>query len=619
MTKISLNFAAVECDGCAGVRQAAQPCPHCGRKSKRQEVDHHLVARRTRIDKFRAARHAARKEPPALADLNRVPDLLQSALRSIGEWCVKGRHLDRMLRAFEELDSVVAAWPAEALPRPDRNHGRRISELLRRMGIAVDLFLQAAYAETMGQAQELEAEGNNHLKASGYDEAFPETWTEIAAAALRRVGSVSALPTLDQELSQSYSTVREGSNYPVGMGLQLFLLDLVTDQLFDRANVELIRAEAHRVLSEQKPRLAALATDVWRAEALRTGRLNAAAWRTLALVVANESDDLETAEALLSLTETSREISMRFSAATLLAAAGEDWEQLQGKRTGFLIQQADKRFPWLQLGSAGRQLRDLSAHKAFDVADGRVVERLEGGGMRTYSGEEFIDKCLHALEVAWALQGAIYLAAGEAGVAWPSHLSERREDREAAMTFTCRLMNMDCSAIAWHHDRVELTVTGQPQTWPGVISALTPILPQSVPRLDIHATHGDHGATEVIADLAALRAFFDRPEDDPFDTEARLLVEALLSITVDGTQQVPPSWWEGLVWHAAAQRKGDTAADQARRLLSLRPLIARLDNPAITGTFSMALSAVRVGALSTPVDVPSWLRTERTDPGSAHI
>lgn len=168
MFKVTVPFSATTCVRCKARRQTAQACPECGRKPERHEVDFGLLARRKVIDEFRQGRLPGR---PGRADPETVGDQAEAAFERLGaalrHVAQKGRDATRLIRAFEHIDSLVATWPEDALPRPHRNSGRRISHMLEDFQRAMEIFVQAVYDETIDAAQAHAREGQTILDSVG--------------------------------------------------------------------------------------------------------------------------------------------------------------------------------------------------------------------------------------------------------------------------------------------------------------------------------------------------------------------------------------------------------------------------------------------------------------------
>lgn len=177
---------------------------------------------------------------------------LGAALRHVVD---KGRDASRLIQAFEKVDSLVASWPEDALPRPHRNSGRRISLMLEEFRRAMELFVEAVYDGTIDAVQTHAREGQAILDRVGVGVSHEpiEDWQDLGRKALGSVaGSRLELTRLDEQLAGSLSHGTP-SAYPAGFGLQLFVMDAIVDDLFDRANVEGLRtAFTHALRATQQ-------------------------------------------------------------------------------------------------------------------------------------------------------------------------------------------------------------------------------------------------------------------------------------------------------------------------------------------------------------------------------
>ena len=601
MFKVTVPFSTTTCVRCKARRQTAQVCPECGRKPERHEVDFGLLARRKVIDEFRECRLPGRPGPP---DPGTVGDQCEAAFERLGaalrHVAEKGRDASRLTRAFEHIDSLVASWPESALPRPHRNSGRRISHMLQEYRRAMEVFVEAVYDGTINAAQAHAREGQAILGSIGVGTSHDrvEDWQDLGRKALGRVGdSPLQLTRLDEQLARSLSH-GSPSAYPAGSGLQLFVMDAIVDDLFDRVNVEDLRAAFTHAISAQPPQPELFLHHEWRAEALRVGRISTSGWRTLARVIGDDDpDDIEIVDSLLSLVETNREAVLRFTLATLMTLSGGTWARWQALRSGSIINAADAMFASLKLGQVDSGLRHVSAHKAFDVQEDVVEVRLDGGQIQRYSAEDFLDRCLHALEVTAAFQYALFDFVASLGVEWPSSPLQRASDREEALAFMLGAVGFEILSTDFTDEVVELTVTGERRPWGPIIAALSSLLPESVRTLSIVGQDAALNGFTVRADLGPVREFLAREEVGQFDRESLLLVAALQAIQTGGESEVPPDWWPGILTHAANWREGDTVASQTKRLLAIRPLVTAHGDPAVLADFGALLAAAREGLL----------------------
>lgn len=601
MFKVTVPFSTTTCVRCKARRQTAQVCPECGRKPERHEVDFGLLARRKVIDEFREGRLPGR---PGLADPETVGDQAEAAFERLGaalrHVAQKGRDASRLTRAFEHIDSLVASWPEDALLRPHRNSGRRISHMLEEFRHAMELFLEAVYDETIDAAQAHARDGQVILDSVGVGASNDpaEDWQDLGRKALGRVGgSPLELTSLDEQLADSLSHGSPAS-YPAGFGLQLFVMDAIVDDLFDRANVEDLRAAFTRALGATQPPQADLFLEPeWRAEALRVGRISTSGWRTIARVIGDDPDDIEIVDSLLSLVEANREAVLRFTLGTLMTLSVGTWAGWQARSSGSIIKAADAKFASLKLGQIDSALRHVAAHKAFDVQEDVVELRLDGGQIQRYSAEDFLDRCLHALEVTAAFQYALFDWVGTLGVEWPSSPLQRASDREDALAFILGATGFEVLSTHLSDEIVEVSVTGERRPWGPIIAALSSILPDSVRTLSILGQDAEMNGFTVRADLEPIRDFQAREEGTDFDRESVLLIAALQAIQADGESEVPSDWWPGILNHAANWREGDTVASQTRRLLAIRPLVNAHGDPAVLAELGTLLAAARQGLL----------------------
>ena len=375
-------------------------------------------------------------------------------------------------------------------------------------------------------------------------------------------------------------------------------MDAIVDDLFDRANVERLRAAfTHALRGTQQSQAELFLRPDWRAEALRVGRISTSGWRTLGRVVGDDPDDLEIVDSLLSLVESNREAVLRFTLATLMTLAGGSWASWEAKTSGSIIKAADAMFASLRLTQVDSALRHVGAHKSFDVQDDIVELRLDGGKIQRYSAEDFLDRCLQALEVTAAFQYALFDWVGSMGVEWPSSPLQRASDRQDALAFTLGASGFDVLSADFSEEIVEVSVTGERRPWGPIVAALCSILPESVRTLSIVGADAASNGFTVRADIGPVREFLAREEGIQFDHESILLIAALQAIRVDGESEVPADWWPGILNYAVSWREGDNVASQTRRLLAIRPLVITNDDPGVLADFHALLAAARGGLL----------------------
>jgi hypothetical protein len=465
---------------------------------------------------------------------------------------------------------------------------------------AMEVFVEAVYEETIDAAQAHAREGQTILDSVGVGASHDpvDDWQDLGRKALGRAGgSPLELTSLDEQLAESLSHGSPAS-YPAGFGLQLFVMDAIVDDLFDRANVEDLRAAfTHALGVAQPPQPALFLQPEWRAEALRVGRISTSGWRTIARVIGDDPHDIEIVDSLLSLVEANREAVLRFTLATLMTLSVGTWAGWQARSSGSIIKAADAMFASLKLGQIDSGLRHVAAHKAFDVQEDVVELRLDGGQIQRYSAEDFLNRCLHALEVTAAFQYALFDWVGTLGVEWPSSPVQRASDREDALAFVLGATGFEVLSMHLSDEVVEVSVVGESRPWGPIIAALSSILPDSVRTLSILGQDAEMNGFTVRAHLGPIRDFQAREEGADFDRESVLLIAALQAIQADGESEVPSGWWPGILNHAANWREGDTVASQTRRLLAIRPLVNAHGDPALLADLGTLLAAARQGLL----------------------
>lgn len=568
-------------------------------KPERHEVDFGLLRRRRVIEEFRRSRPTGALRPPSpgtVADEAAAAfDRLGRALRDLS---TSARDPSRLLAAFEPIDSLAESWPEDALPRPYRNSGRRISRMVTAFRQAMELFVEALYDETESAVQEHAKEGQRLLDEIGIsDHAGSESgWPGLAERALGRLGAAPLeLTRVDEELARSLSG-RTPSDYPPGIGLQLFVLDAMVDDLFDRDNVDRLRGKFTEALERQPALLVLFSSKEWRSEAVRAGRLSASGWRSLGRALDDEPDDVEVISALLEVVGTNREAVLRFVLSTLLALSGRSWASLQADRAGSVLKAADALFPELELSQIDSALRHIGAHKAFDVGDDEVTVRLDGGEIVRYASADFLDRCLQALEVSAAAQYALFAWVSRQGIEWPTSPIERQRDREDALAFILGASSLTVIELTWRTGAIDIEVAGPARPWGPLVAAISGVIPDDVSILVLQGAD-DTGQYRVEADLGPTRAFLLRDPEASFDEESRLLLAALQGITCDGESQIPADWWPGIMGHAAGWRRGDSVRAQVIRLLAIRPLVEAQQDAAVTSDFHALLAAARAGQL----------------------
>ena len=270
-------------------------------------------------------------------------------------------------------------------------------------------------------------------------------------------------------------------------------------------------------------------------------------------------------------------------------------------------------FASLNLGQVDSALRHVGAHKAFDVQEGVVELRLDGGQIQRYSAEDFLDRCLHALEVTASFQYALFDWVGTLGVEWPSSPLQRASDREDALAFMLGATGFGVLSMDFSDEIVEVTVTGERRPWGPIIAALSSLLPESVRTLSIVGQDASMNGFTVRADLEPVRNSLAQEDGTEFEHEFVPLIAALQAIQTDGESEVPSDWWPGILNHAANWRKDDTVASQTRRLLAIRPLVTAHGDPAVLAEFDALLVAARQGLLrgDEHTKTPAFSREQR--------
>lgn len=565
-----VTFQTIECERCRERRQVAHPCPSCGARPKRHEVDYAVQARQRRIALARAC--AAIPDQVEALDVNSlITDLAtgtMTMLTALSKVPDKHASIEHFHHALEDFRTLQARSHLP-LPRPHRNQGRAAAAMLDAVSQTIETTLDAAACDDMAQVQRLHSKAQHHLDSA------TALWREIAPSEdpwdLSRFGALAAAGNGNGEPPSFLDTIehldaqtpaRHGS-HARGSGLIAALNYAAADAFLDRQHFEVLLEVSLRILD--RPEVTEIAKDPeWvhqhQLAATRAVGDTAKMNRTL-----NDPDvtDAECLDALMDFIDDLREVRLRYTLAALLKISGEDIPPGgRGKGVngaGDLIKRANRKWPGLDLdqtlSSAGR---NTAAHRDYRLDNDHVVltSTLESDAIRM-TIEEFIDAVLAQLELAMALETALEMALARHDCPIPASPDTNKLVREAGLTLVLAVAGLTQPEFSYASDHLHITALGVSAKFHPLVAGLTSMLPDHINTLSIDCT--DH---TVMADLTAFRDFQARGELDAYE-DAMATLTTCASMRIDGIAPYPDpttDWPKFVDWVGATARPNGLAA-----------------------------------------------------------
>lgn len=613
-----VTFQTIECERCRERRQVAHPCPSCGARPKRHEVDYAVQARQRRIALARACAPTPDQIEPLDVD-SLTTDLvtgITAMLTALSAVLDKHASIDHFQKVLEDFRTLKARAHLP-LPRPHRNQGRAAAAMLDDVAQTVEATLDAAACDDMAQAQRLQSKAQQHLDSA------TALWKKIAPSEnpwdLSRLGPLapadggngngeppSFLDTIEHIDAQ---TPAAHGAHAHGSGLIAALNHAAADAYLDRQHFDALLELSLRICDRSE--IAKIAKDPeWvhqhQLAATRAVGDTAKMNRTL-----NDPDvtDAECLDALMDFIDDLREVRLRYTLAALLKVSGEAIPPGgRGKGVngaGSLIKRANDKWPGLDLNqtlsSAGR---NTAAHRDYRLDNDHVVltSTLDSDATRM-TIEEFIDAVLAQLELAMALETALEMALARHDCAIPASPDTNKLVREAGLTLVLAVAGLTQPEFSYASDHLHITALGTSAKFHPLVAGLTSVLPDHINTLSIDCT--EHTVT---ADITAFRDFQARGELSSYE-DVIATVTACASMRIDGVAPYPDpdSDWPTFVHWVGATARPNGLGALAREVRRAQTICELADSHEGVEACQLVLHAARVGALDGP-ELPPGLR-----------
>jgi len=608
-----ISFKVTDCDSCHEQRQVAQPCPSCGAKPKRHEVDYAVQDRQRRI----AQLGPAAPVPPDLAPLtidSILEDVTSGVLKmhkALGKVVDQHTPMERFQQARSDFDTLRARAHLP-LPRPHRNQGRAAAAHLDAAHRSFQTFLQAAVSPDIAQTQKLQVEAQRHLdEASTHLARLSPTSETVELKAMDILAHnpegkpANFLETIDRIDAETPAPHGPHAN---GSGLSAMVNQLAADALLDREHFDVLLHQALQIAD--KPEVAAIANDPeWvHQHQLATTRAAGDMAKLSRTLTAPDTTDAECLDALMGFVDDLREVRLRYVLAALLKVDGHPLPPGgRGKGVngvGDLIRKA-KRWPGLDLeNTLDSDLRNIAAHRDYHLDGSDVVldSRLNLEATR-HSLDDFIDMVLAQLELVMALETALEIALTRHGHTIPTSPHANTHLRETALSFALAAAGLTHPQFQWLDDHLTITAHGTTAKFPPLVDGLTTALPDHVNSLTINCD--DHAVT---ADATAFRAYHSRGQIPAYE-EIVALMSTCAAMRVDGDAVCPTNDgnWTTFVYWVAVTTQPQGLGPLVRELRRAQAICERAECEAAIEVCKNLIQAARAGTLPAQ-DIPVALR-----------
>lgn len=595
--QLSLSYSLVRCS-CGTARQAGLVCPQCG--CAPEEVDEDVERRRqivAALSQEAGAVPAGTVDPQALADLWSVlTGWLQAyldAYQRTAEGTVEeaaGRLRDVLaelalmrarIDAAEKRRPYLASWRAaeRILDLYDRLVASYTAALVaptpadaQREGDAAQLCLDEA-AATIGRYNAV-AEEHATLEAVGLGDDYGDL--VVGARGAFNLAGATSLVELEESGAQLYERIAGTRECPVGLGVQLQMLNLIVEAVFDDGRFWRVAATMHdAVLARREPLALLVQDEQWRHE--------------FGAVVRESRDAGQEASAVQALTSTRRRdirsgirlgavITERLAPpllATLLALAHRTtYERERAKDVRTLLREVQAAGFADVTGGIDLALRDADAHNEFTVTDAGVEFSSTRREYDFLRDDELLDRILMGLESVSAMHTGITAALPTVGID-AGELVSLITDTPPQEDILRILMGLN----GWAD--VAVTSEGQTLTLRGRRDAETPVgvgvtLAQWLDGVEELVLEGDgigrrriaRGPVEPLRRLAAEGAH----------EKTLATLETLATWTIDGKHPIAASALRKIIAYQTLEAVSLPPADEeaASRLAAIASLLDRL-------------------------------------------
>lgn len=608
-----ISFKVTDCDSCHEQRQVAQPCPSCGAKPKRHEVDYAVQARQRRIAQLGPAAPVPPDIAPLVVDsiLEDVTSGVLAMHAALGKVVDQHTPIERFQQARSDFDTLRARAHLP-LPRPHRNQGRAAAAHLDAAHRCLEATLAAATSPDIAQAQKLQVEAQRHLdEASALVARLSPASETVELQAMdiltrnpegKPANFMETINHIDAQTPALHGPHANGS------GMIALVNQLAADALLDREHFDVLLHEALQIVD--KPEVADIANDPeWiHQHQLATTRAAGDMAKLSRTLTAPDATEAECLDALMDFVDDLREVRLRYVLAALLKVDGHPLppggrgEGVSG--AGDLIKKA-KRWPGLDLENAlDSDMRNIAAHRDYHLDGSDVVldSRLNLAATR-HSLADFIDMVLAQLELVLALETALEMALTRHGHTIPNSPQTNTLVRETALSFGLAAAGLTNAHFQWLEDHLTITAHGTTAKFHPLVAGLTTALPDHVNTLTINCD--DH---EVTADITAFRASQSESQLSTYENAlASMAACAAMRINGEAVCPIPDGNWTTFVSWVAETAQLHGLAHQVREVKRAQAICERAESEAGIEACHNLIQAARAGTLPAQ-DIPVALR-----------
>lgn len=577
--RMSLSFAATDCDRCGASRLLTQPCPECGLKPRRHETQPDLERRRKILKEFKSTEVELPLVTDSLDDaIGGISSLISGIQRALAEAARGGRSAHGLVQAFAKLDAQVAYW-SQRHPRPTTNRARSFGRSISLLRDGFGTFAQALAADTMLEAQEIERRGQELIDSAadkvnelhGINEvelllSGPSPFSQIGEAARAMAGGDEALATLDVRLRQMAGSGADPSQMGIGLNvhilrhLMLVLLDL------EQAMAVADAAEKHMV---DLP--AICRSPLWQARhGIVTAQFSTAAFN---LSRVDEHRDLEAVSVALNLVMQCRDGVVRHCLATMFAQDAPDYERLSRRTAGAIIQQAARERPELCLDeNLSPIIRHAAAHFDYDVTDEHFVTRSSSGDEERLTIDEFIDAVLGYFQTSVSLLMALIRASASQGVQMELSRHTPERDLLGVMAMLMGFLGFADVSIERSGTTLRIAATGDVTQLTIAIAGVTAVAPSDMTKVEAQISVPSGPTSSWKAPLEAFRLYAQRPSS-AYDVDDTIALARLMScVRIDSRAVWDGDMWAGVGMHVLQATEGLALRERVIRFKEVRDL-----------------------------------------------
>jgi hypothetical protein len=614
---LQLDFSTIRCLRCRGQRILGQPCPECGMRQRKNEVNHTVQRRRAIAQSVRPVLEAELPLPTTpenIEDLRaRAGEVFQRFMAALAPLSRQGSDATPVLQAAQRLN-LLRHNAQVVQPRPWVQQGRSIRDAFKAYHRAAEFYLDAFSAQTLLESQQLARAGQEQLDlAASAAQSFSDEKNrqqqiltssvddifDVLARTTFAIDSThSSVPLLDTDVqgARIASEILAPGEIPLpGAGIVALWAVIFVEALMDRETYVTRAREVFRLLSLSPKCLQLFTDDAWEGNQTRAMQLLMDNARTLEAVLAAARHDSQSVRAMLLFVQDLFEGPFRHYIATLLSTRGsKSYARSVQQDAGKLLSQARQKFGAELAFGRSELLRNASAHLDYRV-EGESIILSPGPYEVRMSATVFGDACLELVEELLSMQTAVQLK-----VIQSANVSTPGIDTEIAVRTMMTLSGYTTVQYVENQGVAAISGRGQLIAPLQLSAALGPLIPRTIQHLELKISVDGREITFAVP-LSPIREFSQIHEVEGFEKQLAFM-EIGRAATVDGEMYLKRDAFLHAIALLAGQQSTESLPNANRKIRQLRQCCLNVGEVEMASDLKLLVRALRLISETIAVD-----------------